>query len=274
VSVTPLNKLRTARARYWGDQDDGPLEDWDHKGFDHPDVVAAYLKYCHRMIQTFQPDYFAFAIEANLWPLEKSSEFGRLWFLLAVTYNQLKASYPDLPIFVTLKGMNDQDHLNRFHYTQTLLLVSDYVAVSTYPFDEPDIANGSRPLPANWFSKLRTLAPLKPFAIAETGFAADRVVVGGRVIVGDATPAVQAEYLTRLLDETARSGAKFVIWFVPIDYHRLWNKVGSPDMPLGAFWMTNGLLDRNYQPRPAYHLWSEFLQYSNLYNWLMPSASR
>jgi hypothetical protein len=266
LSVTPLNKMRKSKAGYWGDQDDQPLDDWAHKGFDHPDVVAAYLKYCHRMIQTFRPDYFAYAIEANLWPLDKSSEFGRLWFLLAVTYNQLKASYPNLPIFVTVSDPNDQEHLYRLHYTQALLAISDYVAVSTYPFGDPDIANGSKPLPSNWFSKLKSLAPTKPFAVAETGFAAESVIVADRVIVGGATPAVQAEYMNRLLREAAASGAKFVIWFVPIDYHRLWSKVGSPDRAWVAFWMTNGLLNQNFQPRPAYVMWSGFLQYSRFYN--------
>lgn len=54
------------------------------------------------MIQRFNPNYLAYAIEANLWPLEDPAGLMSTAEFLAEIYFTLKSEFPGLPIFLTL----------------------------------------------------------------------------------------------------------------------------------------------------------------------------
>ena len=119
LALTPLAKLRNELAETWGEQQGQPRSGpWAERDFDSPEVKMAYLNYCRRMIQRFNPDYFAYAIEANLWPLEDPQGFMRLAHMLAEVYITLKSEFPALPIFLTLLVEDDEKFANRLHYTR------------------------------------------------------------------------------------------------------------------------------------------------------------
>ena len=67
LTATATDTDRDKLAKYWNDADSHqPLPaDWADKSFNSPEVIEAYRKYCHRIIDAVQPDYFAYGIEIN-----------------------------------------------------------------------------------------------------------------------------------------------------------------------------------------------------------------
>ncbi len=258
LALTPLAKMRNELAEIWGDQQGQPRTGpWADRDFDSPEVKIAYLNYCRRMIHRFDPDYFAYAIEANLWPLEDPAGFTSMARLLAEVYITLKSEFPGLPIFLTLIVEDDEKFADRLHYTRGLLDLSDYVAVSTYPFTQPSVMGDAANVGSNWFQKIIDLAPGKPFAVAETTFIAENLNIFGTTIPADVHE--QRDYMEFLLWDAVQKQAEFVTWFVPIDYDRLWNKIGSPDIEWARTWRDSGLVDENLMPRPALKVWDSYL---------------
>ena len=258
LALTPLAQMRDELAETWGEQQGEPRTGpWADRDFDSPEVKIAYLNYCRRMIHRFDPDYFAYAIEANLWPLEDPVGFMSMARFLAEVYVTLKSEYPNLPIFLSLIVEDDENFNNRLHYTRGLLNLSDYVAVSTYPFTQPSVLGVAANVGPNWFQKIIDLAPDKPFAIAETTFIAEDLNIFGVSIPSNVHE--QRDYTEFLLRDAVQKQAEFVTWFVPIDYDRLWDKVGTPESEWARTWRDSGLLDENLQPRPALKVWDSYL---------------
>ncbi len=258
LALTPLAKMRNDLSENWGAQPGEPRTGaWADRDFDSPEVKIAYLNYCRRMIQRFDPDYLAYAIEANLWPLEDPAGFMRLGRFLAEVYFTLKAEFPELPIFLSLIVEDDAKFNSRLHYTNGLLDLSDYVAASTYPFTQPTVMGNAANVGPHWFQKIIDLAPDKPFAIAETTFIAEDLIFPGTTISSDVHQ--QRDYMEFLLRDAVQKQAEFVTWFVPIDYDRLWDKVGTPEAEWARTWRDSGLLDENLSPRPALKVWDAYL---------------
>ena len=65
LSLMPLSEGRDDIAQYWGQENETIKQQWSSKKFTDTAVVTAYLNYCRRMIDFFQPDYFCYAVEAN-----------------------------------------------------------------------------------------------------------------------------------------------------------------------------------------------------------------
>ena len=65
---------------------------------------------------------------------------------------------------------------------------------------------------------------------------------------------MQAEYVRELFEIAARDRYAFVIWFLAVDYDKLYARMppGSEAMQL---WRNIGLLDGELRPKPAWDVW-------------------
>ena len=186
---------------------------------------------------------------------------GRSSRLAKQIYGPLKAEYPSLPLFVTIQAdVFWQQEREQADDLRQILPYTDYIAVSAHPyfFGHPDPAT----LPRAFFSRIRSLAPEKPFAVAETAFTATDVDAFGRKIPGRVD--WQHEYLTWLLEESNRLRAQFVVWFFYRDYDALWNKLKIlrpfiPALEVFKVFKNDGLLDAAGRDRPAAVTWRAWL---------------
>ena len=168
LAVTPISGDRNGLALYRGESANEPLPaPWDGYAFDHPDVIEAYGAYVERLIELLDPDYLAYAIEANMLYDKRPDLWDGFLSLVQATYERLKAAHPSLPLVVTIQAeWFHHDPSGQTGAIQDLLPYTDMVAVSSYPFiDHPD----PEAVPQDYFSAIASLAPEKPFAIAETG---------------------------------------------------------------------------------------------------------
>ena len=266
VSATPQAQDRETLALRWGDDENQPLAaPWDGRAFDHPDVVAAYVAYCRRLIDRLRPDYFAYGIEVNGTMTLDHAGYPAFRELASQVYGALKAGYPDLPIFLTLQTgsfeatWDEQQAVNR-----DLVALSDLVGMSTYPYwvpgrYAPDAADLSY-LPDDWFSQMAAIAPDKPFAITETGYVAQDFRVPGAVSMRG-RELWQAQYVDRLLQSAHQLDAAFVVWFVARDYDRGWERLVELGVESDAFliWRDTGLLDGDGGERLGLAVWDRWL---------------
>ena len=264
VSATMQAQDRETLARLWGDDEHQPLPaPWDARGFDHPDVAAAYTAYCLRLIDELRPDYFAYGIEVNGALTVGHPSYGAFRALAADVYAALKAAHPALPVFLTFQTgsftatWDEQQAVNR-----DLVALSDLVGMSTYPYWVPGLyepaAADLSDLPADWFAQMRALAPDKPFAVTETGYIAQDFDVAGVSMRG--RELWQAQYVDRLLWSAEALGAEFVVWFVVRDYDAGWRRLVELGVADDAFlvWRDTGLLDGDGARRLGLDVWDRW----------------
>lgn len=260
LAVTPIAFSRDTLADYWGEQGSMPLPPpWDSRGFDHPEVITAFTNHCNRMIDRFSPDFFAYAIEANMLITLEPSGWNAFVTLAEAVYTSVKSSHPALPVSISLQT----DFYHQYQPEQgtrisDVLPYTDFITVSTYPFGaEPD----PEALPSDHFSAIAGLAPGKPFAVAETAWPAEDITAPYPMFI-PATEADQLAYVDRLLDDADRLDAAFVCWFFTRDYDELWDSYFrfSPDSALTRFWRDTGMYDEDGNARPALDRWRESLE--------------
>ena len=261
LAITPLAFLRDGLAAHRGAAGNEPLTPpWDGYALDAPEVITAFAAHCENLIARFEPDYFAYAIEANILADAAPEKWDAFVNLASVVYASLKANHPDLPVFITLQA-------SFFHGNPTeqaaaiaqILPYTDMIAVSAYPYtDDSDPAN----LPADFFSAVADLAPDKPFAIAETAWPAEDVMnAADTVLYIPASPDTQAAYLQRLLADADRLSARFINWFLARDYDAFWESTFKdlPEADLVRLWRDTGLYDGDGNQRPALKVWRDRL---------------
>jgi hypothetical protein len=230
--------------------------------YDHPLVKKAYLSYCRRAIEFFQPDYMAIGIEVNEIYATGADKWRAYLGLHKYVYQQLKQEHQDLPLFAsfTLHGMlNARGKAREEMLTayQQSMPYNDLVAVSFYPF----IAGGTTEIASalGWmtgnFDRYR-----KPYAVVETGEAAEKLVFPKSRQVIDGTPAKQAAYYQGLLALAQARRFEFVITFVHRDYDALWEKIKDSAPEAFMAWRDCGLVDEKGAPRPAYEVWKSYFR--------------
>ncbi|TMM58091.1 hypothetical protein FEE95_01300 [Maribacter algarum] len=260
LTATPTDQLRKSLNGYWNNEGSHQLLPvfWQGKSFDDPDVIAAYIKYCKRVIESVQPDYFAYAIEANAAFRYDDAGFENFLSLAETVYISLKSDYPDLPIFLTLQDRSfENTHQELLETSKRLLQHSDYVAMSTYPFlDYSNLQRDANPdlFEDNWLQDFRNLDSAKPFAISETGFCAEDLTIPNLGVNIKASETWQNEYMNKLFNSANNLNAEFVAWFVFRDYDQLYDKTPNPPDILKV-WRDNGLLDGAGNQRQAYQTW-------------------
>jgi hypothetical protein len=262
-----LNPGRAALADYWGATEHDPLPaEFKGKTFSDPIVKQAYLNYCKRAIEFFQPEYMAIGIEVNEIVYNAPDKAAGYAELHEYIYRELKKSYPKLPIFAsfTLHGLLDErrpkaDRERSLAFVKALMPYNDLVGISFYPF----FGNMSDRLDAV-FSWLESQFDgyRKPYAVAETGEAAEKLAleVDGKPWQIEGTPERQTAYYQELFSFAQSRHTVFIISFLCIDYDLLWKKIGTGTNPLFQAWQNNGFVDAKGSVRTAYQVWRKFYE--------------
>ncbi|MEX0288554.1 MAG: hypothetical protein AB3N14_05545 [Flavobacteriaceae bacterium] len=263
LTATPTDQQRENLARYWNNNGSHqPLPAfWETKALDDPDVITAYLKYCRRIINEVQPDYFAYGIEVTAAFRKEDAKYAQFLVLMETVYTALKLDYPDLPIFLTFQDRSfNNTHAELLEVTSELLEFSDYMAISTYPFlNYQNLEQDANPalFSDSWLADFQNLDLSKPVAISETGFCAEDLVIENLGVNVKGSANWQKDYLTKLFVHANEMDAEFVAWFVYRDYDLLYDKTANPT-DIFKVWKDNGLLDGEGNKRPAHTIWDQW----------------
>ncbi len=259
VAVTPLNIERNGLATYKSDSDSQPLPaPWNTYTFNHTNVKTAYLNYCKRVIDFFDPDYLCIGIEVNLLinadeSLQKWNEYVELH---SFVYNQLKNEYQSLPIMVSVFAMDFLPEYSAANNTLQLnglnqiMNYSDFYGISIYTYLSALLTDS---VPSNLFDRVFPLVN-KPICIAETGYPAQSFSINGGSIQFNSNEDKQYNYFDLVLRKSREYEVEFVIDFVIRDYDKLWEAIGSPD-DFQKLWRDTGFYDENGNPRKVLELW-------------------
>ncbi|MEK6261799.1 MAG: TIGR03067 domain-containing protein [Planctomycetota bacterium] len=235
----------------------GPLpKELIGKSYDDPLVMKAYLNYCRRALEFFQPDYLAIGIEVNEIHRDGGPKKWNAYVALHQhVYKELKQDHKNLPIFAswTLHQMF-QARGKMLDDFQKLMPHNDVVAVSYYPFF---VGEKDRLVALDWMTE-QFDAFKKPYAMVETNDSAERLPLPQAKVVLEGTPTKQAAYYRRLLVTAQKHDFLFVISFVHQDYDALWDKIKSSAPELFMAWRDCGLLDESGKARPSYEVWKNY----------------
>ncbi|MCP4230875.1 MAG: hypothetical protein GY771_12125 [bacterium] len=141
------------------------------------------------------------------------------------------------------------------------MVYSDYIAVSTYPFWEfiLNVTGDSDPdkvVPPDWVSSMADLDPTKPFAVAETGYIAEDLILNDYGVYIEGSEEWQARYVEMLFDECTRLDAEFIVWFCIRDYDQFWEYFeGAGYDEFFKTWRDTGLIDGDGKPRKSLKVW-------------------
>ncbi|RIL07155.1 MAG: hypothetical protein DCC71_04060 [Proteobacteria bacterium] len=267
LALTPLSPGRDGLALHWTHEPNQKLpKEWKSKSFDDPEVVTAYVNYCRAMIEKFQPIYVNYGIESNILAERNGRAFPSYVKMTAEVYRRLKAEFPNLPLFLSFHiGSLEEDRSDQRKAIGQLLPYSDFVTVSTYPYGEKHRdKSGSyadpNELPKDWLRQVASLAPNKPFAVAETGFIAQKFEAKKLRIEVPGNERHQVEYVRWLLQEVQALNGEFVVWFVPRDYDAFWKRLEKMGMSeVFKTWQDTGLVDEAGNQRGALAVWDSWL---------------
>ena len=218
-------------------------------------VKEAYLRYCRKMIEFFDPDYLAIGIEVNeMYGVIFKREWRTYLDLHKYVYRELKRDHPDLPIFASLTLHNLYNKQGGMVTAMSdLMPYCDMVGVSYYPFF---VDESKRLVALDWLMKnFRNYK--KPFAMVETNDAAETTKFDSYTVKG--TEQKQLQYYRRLFQLAEENDFEFVIAFIHRDYDPLWDKIKGSSPELFKAWMNCGFLDEEGNPRPSFQLWKNYL---------------
>ena len=264
LTATATSTERNKLAGYWNDSGSyEPLEfPWSLYSFKEPQVITAYLKYCKRLINELNPDYFGYGIEINA-TFQKGTKAYEDYLEFADTvYYELKATYPSLPVFLSFQDVSfNKTKKELLEVTKAFLPFTDIIAISTYPYwdyNQPKRDANPDLIDDNWLSELRNLDPNKPFAVSETGFCAENLVLDEVGVNIKAKEEWQDAYAEKLFIKANDLEAEFIIWFVYRDYDLLYNKTNNPHFVLKV-WKDIGLKDGEGNKRAIHNTWDKWL---------------
>lgn len=258
LAVTPINISREGLAPYKADEGELPLPSpWNRYGFDHPDIKSAFLNYCRRILEKFDPDWFLIGIEVNLLMKNNWKEWDAYLELHTDTYKGLKKLYPEKAIGVSvtgidlLKGYTEADTGKQRQALEDILPHTDFLGISLYPYFTKYMTGR---LPGDMFDTLFALAPEKSIAVTETGYPSQPFSIHGGEIKFTSNQKKQQKYIEDLLYASSKYRALFVINFVYRDYDELWRQIGGPDNWM-KLWRDTGFVDEHGNSRRALETW-------------------
>jgi hypothetical protein len=263
LTLTPIDLARTGLALYRGEGEDQPLPaPFAGYAFDHPDVIAAFTHYAREAIRFFQPDYVLIGIEVNLLIRNAPDQWPAYATLHREAYTALRSDFPDLPIMVSMTGIDlldgytDADPAGQQQALADLEPYTDYLALSIYPYMTRYMTT---PVPDDFFDRIRALTDL-PLAISETGYPAQTFAadVGGTRLTFESDAQRQLAWIDRVLAAAMRDEYRFVVNFVLRDYDALWEAIGARE-DFTIAWRDTGLYDEDGGERPALLRWREAL---------------
>jgi hypothetical protein len=269
LAVSPFSSARDDIAAYWNTTPNQPrVAPWDTLDIGNDFVILAYANYVDQLIKKFNPTYVNYAIEINEYYHNRSSVSDRtnLDKFVVNVYSYLKNLHPDIK-FMTSFVLTTPGSAKMVESAELFQRIKDYndvIGISIYPYaffshaDAGDPAN----LPDDWLSQITTIAPGKPYFIAETGFVGESLSIPsfGLNVVADEDK--QDLYLNTLFAEANRLDMEGIVWFTAYDFDDLWASSLNDDVSL--IWRDTGLKDGNQIARKALSRWDQWLVYSRI----------
>jgi hypothetical protein len=260
LGLAPLDKDRKSLAPATGEQEKVAMpEELRGAPLDAPQVKRAYLNYARRAVQKFKPHFLNLGIEVGGVLMRDSTRWSQFERLYAHVRSTLKKEFPDVQMGISFS----LGHLRvekAAKAAQPLIAQSDYLGLSFYPsasaFDEkfglPPFGDGADAWrkPLAWVRAYTD----KPIAICETGYTTQNSDVPQFDLHIKGSVESQAAYVKELFEIARRDRYAFVIWFLAIDYDKLYAKM-PPGSEVMQLWRNIGLLDGDVHPKPAWEIW-------------------
>jgi hypothetical protein len=263
LGLAPLAKDRKSLVQGKGEKDFLALP-WSLKlaALDDDKVKSAYLEYARRAVAQFKPAYLNLGIEAG----ELASRDPKRWPQFEALYRHvasaLKREHPQLKIGISfgLQGLRKPETAQR---VRSLVEASDYIGLSFYPhaspfgerFGEPALGEG----PQAWREPLEWVRAFtkKPIAICETGYLTNPVTVKSFNLQLKGDIDLQTQYVRELAQFAERDDYLFVVWFLAVDYDRLFERMGgaTASNDVNLLWRNIGLWTGDVKPKPAWEEW-------------------
>lgn len=260
LGLAPLEKDRISLAHERGEKTD--RTDWADASFNDERVKKAYLNYARRAVKQFNPDFLNLGIEAGELALRKPERWPAFVELYDYVRVALKKEFPHLKIGISF-GLQSLLKPEVAKLVKPAINNSDYLCLSFYPnmstfgekFGAPALPRGQN----TWTEPLHSVRAYtdKPIAICETGYSSKPVSVKSFDLHFPGDPAMQAAYVHDLIDIAKKDKYLFVLWFLAIDYDKLYAKL-SDDSDVNLIWRNIGLLDGELTPKPAWSVWKTF----------------
>ena len=263
VSVTPINQTRNGIALLKRTSGNLPLPiSWGGYNFNNPNVKSAYLNYCKRVIDFFNPDYFVMGTEVNLLINEdvSMSKWNAFLDLQQFVYGELKKIYPNLPMMVSLSatdlliGYTNAINTLQARGLSDILSMTDFFALSLYPYKSVYLTES---LPSNFFELLFAMTS-KPVCITETAYPALTVTTNSGSKIYNGTSQKQSDYFQKLFTASDKYNIKFIINFALRDFDKVWQASGSPDDATKIL-RDSGFYDKSGNVRSVYETWKNKL---------------
>ncbi|MCB9358188.1 MAG: hypothetical protein H6505_06405 [Calditrichaeota bacterium] len=254
LAATPIHFDRNRLAAYRGETQTGELPpDWDDDTFDTLKVREAYLNYCRFLIAQHRPDYFVYAIEANMLHFLAPQYWDGFVGLAEYVYSSLKDSF-EFPIGVSIQAdFYWQDPAAQEAALAPLWPYMDFVGISAYPFTgqaNPDL------LRDDYLTVFSALSGGEPLAIAETSWPAETITAPYPITI-PADEDAQRRYAEAILGGRLSADWLFVTWFFTRDFDDYWD-AGLSSSPIAAtirIWKDTGLYRGDGTERPALDVW-------------------
>lgn len=259
VGIAPLAEDRQSLAPCAGQEHRMPLPDeLAHASMDDPIVERAYLNYVRRVVRQFHPRFLNIGIEGGEIMARNFAKWPSFARLIESVRRPIKVEYPDIQIGISF-GLGDLRSPREAEAARGLIADCDYVGLSFYPYASAfDEKFGALPYrgPTPWREPLDWIRRYtkKPIAICETGFSSQDIEIPQYGLSMQGSPSQQAQYVKELFQTARRDGYAFVVWYLAVDYDKLYAKMpaGSDAMKL---WEHTGLFDSDLRPKPAWAEW-------------------
>jgi hypothetical protein len=267
LALTPLAKDRKSLAPGLGGKDGGLPWSLKLAPLDDKKVKAAYLEYVRRAVQHFRPTYLNIGIEAGELASRDAGSWPKYESLYLYVVDAIKREFPKVQVGMSfgLQALRKPEVAKR---AKRAAEASDYVCVSFYPhaspfgerFGDPALGAGEMAWrePLDWLRNYTR----KPLAVCETGYSTRTVTLksfDNLTLRGDVE--LQQRYVRELAQIAQRDSYLFVVWFLAVDYDRLYERLGGdkPSNEVNLLWRNIGLWDGEMRPKPALREWQTAL---------------
>jgi hypothetical protein len=261
LSIAPLAEDRKSRAPAAKDSFT-PLG-LMFASFNSVTMKEAYLNYVQRVVEFFHPDYLNIGQEAGELAFHDAATWTQFEELFHHVRKDIKRISPNTAVGISF---NLQMLMNPAvaERSKTLIADSDFVGISFYPYMSPEYQRYGLPAlppapemwktPLNWLKNYTT----KPIAIFETGFTSANVDITEDKVTLKGTADLQANYLRDLAGIAQRDNYLFVVWFMPVDYDKLFTHIET-DNDYHKIWQRIGFFDTELNPKPAWEVWKSIV---------------
>ena len=271
VGLALLDKDRKSLAPATGEKERVALpEELRGVPLDDANVKKAYLNYARRAVQQFRPRYLNLGIEAGDIMSRDFSRWAQFERLYEHVRAALKQEFPSMQIGISF-GLATLRTPKEAEAAKALIAQSDYVGVSFYPYGSPFSEKFGAPPYRDekpWREPLAWLRAYtdKPLALCETGFTTQAIEVPQFGLKMEGSQEAQAVYVQELFEIAHRDRYVFVVWFLAIDYDKLYAKM-PPGSDVMKLWRNIGLFDGELQAKPAWDIWKAGVEASRRAPW-------